>query len=459
MILKYNFANWGKIMSSARKLALKAIYRINEEGAFSNLILNELLNNSDLDQRDKSLVTQLVYGSIRHRNSLDWVINHFSNRKVKKMTPWVRNALRLGVYQIDHLDKIPAPVAANETVEVAKEYCNRGAVKFINGNLRNIAQNIASVEYPDKEKDPVQYIRYRYSYPQWIVQRWVKRYGREKTIEICQHLNEIPPTVIRTNTLKVTRSQLLSDLEKEGAEAEEITRVKEAVDLINYDSISSLDSFQQGKFIVQGLSSMLVAHVLEPTADDLVVDLCAAPGGKSTHFAQLMNNQGQINAVDLYQQKLDLIQENCDRLGIENIETYCGDGREINFDQQADKILVDAPCSGLGIIGKKPEIRWQKKPQDLKQLQELQLELLTNAAGLLSSGGELVYSTCTFTPEENQSVIEQFLDQFPEFSIVDLEAEAKKYQLTDYLDNGMLKILPDNNFLEGFFITKLVKTS
>ncbi|MBM7555512.1 16S rRNA (cytosine(967)-C(5))-methyltransferase RsmB [Halanaerobacter jeridensis] len=446
-------------MSNARELALKAIYRINEEGAFSNLVLNELLNKSNLDQRDKALTTQLVYGSIRYRNSLDWVINHFSTRKVKKMTPWVRNALRLGVYQIDYLDKIPAPVAANETVEVAKEYCNRGAVKFINGNLRNIAQNIDSVEYPDLEENPVQHIRHCYSYPQWIVQRWVKRYGREETIEICQNLNQIPPTVVRTNTLKLTREELISNLEQEGAEAEAITKVGEAVNLSNYNSIASLKSFQRGEFFVQGLSSMLVAHVLEPTAHDLVIDLCAAPGGKSTHFAQVMNNQGQINAVDLHQQKLDLIQENCDRLGIENIDTYCGDGREITFEQQANKILVDAPCSGLGIIGKKPEIRWQKKPQDLQQLQELQLELLTNAAGLLQDGGELVYSTCTFTPEENQAVIEKFLAEFPQFSLVDLETEAQNLELTDYLNDGMIQILPDNKFLEGFFIAKLVKIS
>lgn len=446
-------------MSNARSLALKAIYRINEEGAFSNLVLNELLNKSDLDQRDKSLATQLVYGSTRQRNSLDWVINHFANRKVKKMTPWVRNALRLGVYQIDYLDKIPAPVAANETVEVAKEYCNRGAVKFINGNLRNIAQNIESVQYPDLEESPVQYIRHYYSYPQWLVQRWVKRYGVEKTIDICQQLNKIPPTVIRTNTLKLTPAQLVEHLKEEGAEVESITRVEEAVNLIDYSSITSLDSFQKGEFFVQGLTSMLVGHILNPNREDVVVDLCAAPGGKSTHLAQLMNNQGQINAVDLHEHKLDLIAENCQRLGIENIKTYCSDGREVDFSEQADKILVDAPCSGLGIIAKKPEIRWQKKPQDLDKLQELQLELLDNAAQLLKDDGQLVYSTCTFTPEENKEVIEKFLAQHPEFSAINLEPQAKDLALEDYLQDGMLQILPDNNLLEGFFIAKLVKIS
>lgn len=444
-------------MSNARDIALQAIYRVNEEGAFSNLVLNELLNKSNLDQRDKSLATQLIYGSIRHRNSIDWVINHFSNRQVKKMTPWVRNALRLGVYQIDYLDKIPAPVAANETVEVAKEYCNRGAVKFINGNLRNIAKNIASVEYPDREEQPVQHIRQRYSFPQWIVQRWVKRYGAEQTIEICQQLNKIPPTVIRTNTLHLTRQQLLENLSQEKAEAEVISILDEAVNLINYSSIANLDSFQRGEFFVQGLSSMLVAPILNPAPDDVVIDLCAAPGGKTTHCAQLMENQGLIKAVDIHEQKLDLIQENCQRLSIDNIETYCADGREIEFEDKADKILIDAPCSGLGIIAKKPEIRWQKKPQDLQQLQELQLELLSNAAGLLATGGELIYSTCTFTAEENETVINKFLAENNQFALVDLKDEADDLGVTDYLTDGMLKILPDNDLLEGFFIAKLVK--
>ncbi|MGM0501579.1 MAG: 16S rRNA (cytosine(967)-C(5))-methyltransferase RsmB [Bacillota bacterium] len=446
-------------MTTARKLALEAIYRINEENAFSNLVLNELLNKSNLEQRDKALVTQLVYGSVRWRNSLDWIINHFANRKVKKMTPWVRNALRLGVYQIKYLDKIPGPIAANETVETAKKHCNRGAVKFINGNLRNIVNNIDSVEYPNKEKKPVQYIRYRYSQPQWLVQRWVKRYGVEETITICKNLNQIPATVIRTNTLKLTREELITNLEDEGAEAEAIAGLKEAVNLKKYSSIPNLASFQSGEFFVQGLSSMLVAPILNPQQDDTVVDLCSAPGGKATHCAQKMNNQGCIKAVDIHQHKLDLIQENCQRLGINNIEIYCQDGRDINFDTAVDKILVDAPCSGLGIMAKKPEIRWQKKPQDLKKLQELQLELLTNAAGILSEDGELIYSTCTFTPEENQEVINQFLERFTNFSVIDLEVTAQDLGVSEYLTDGMLEIIPDDELLEGFFIAKLVKKS
>ncbi|AGB40851.1 ribosomal RNA small subunit methyltransferase RsmB/transcription antitermination factor NusB [Halobacteroides halobius DSM 5150] len=444
-------------MKRARSVALQGIYRINEEEAYSNLVVNKLLQESNLDKRDRSLATQLIYGVTRWRNSLDWVINQFANRKVKKMTPWVRNALRLGVYQINYLDRIPNPVACNETVEVAKAHCNRGAIKFINGILRNIIRNLAEITYPSLEEDPVQYIRYKYSQPQWLVQRWRKYFGTEKTIKICQTLNQIPPMIIRTNTLKLDSEQLISKLEEEGISAKEVSQVKEAVNLLDYPAIASIDSFQAGNFIVQGLSSMLVAHLLKPQEDDLVVDLCSAPGGKTTHLAQVMENRGQINAVELHKAKVNLIKENCQRLGINNVEFYCDDGREISFTQQADKILVDAPCSGLGIMAKKPEIRWHKKPQDLKELQQLQLELLNNAASFLKPGGELLYTVCTFTFEETEAVVKKFMNDNPDFSIVDLKSQAVTYGLEDYYQTGYLKIVPDTSSWEGFFIAKLTK--
>ncbi|MCK8817818.1 16S rRNA (cytosine(967)-C(5))-methyltransferase RsmB [Natroniella sulfidigena] len=444
-------------MNNARQLALQAIYRINEEEGYSNLVVNNLLNQSQLDKRDRSLATQLIYGTIRMRNSLDWIINQVANRKVKEMTPWVRNALRLGVYQIKFLDRIPAPAACNETVEVAKGHCNRGAVKFINGVLRNIIRKLDEIDYPDLQQQPVQHIRYKYSQPQWLVERWVKRFGKEKTIKICKSLNQVPPTVVRTNTLQVTREELLADLAAEGACAEEIDLLPEAVELTDYSAMERLTTFQEGKFQVQGFSSMLVSHVLAPTEDNLVVDLCGAPGGKATHLAQLMNNQGKVYAIDIHQHKLELIEENCERLGINNIETIRQDGREVSFKEEVDQVLIDAPCSGLGIMAKKPEIRWQKKPQDLKELQQLQLELLANAAKFLKVGGELVYSTCTFTEQENQEVIAKFLEEFTSFSVFDLTEQMVELGLEDYLSDGYLQLLPDQELLEGFFIAKLVK--
>ncbi len=443
-------------METARDIALRGIYQVNEEDAYSNLVVNRLLNQSSLDKRDRSLATHLIYGIIRRKNTLDWVINKFASRKIKKMTPWVRNALRLGVYQMYFLDKIPAPVAVNETVETAKKKCNRGAVKFINGVLRNINRKLDSINYPNLEKDPVQHIRYKYSQPQWLVEQWVKRYGVEKTVIIAERLNQIPPTTIRSNALKLSRQELLEELNEEGAKAAAIEMVPAAINLIKFPSIERLNTFQEGKWQVQGLSSMLVGHILKPEESDRIVDLCSAPGGKTTHLSELMEDKGQIHAVDVHQHKLDLIEENCQRLGITNVKTYCADGREIKFDG-VDKVLVDAPCSGLGIMAKKPEIRWQKKPQDLKELQELQLELLTNAAQMINSNGQVIYSTCTFTPEENQEVIKSFLEGTSNFTLVDLSPEAEELGLSDYLDQGMLQLIPDQELIEGFFIAKLIK--
>jgi len=446
-------------MKNARVIALEGIYKINEENGFSNLVVNSLLNRSNLDKRDRSLATQLIYGVIRRRNTLDWIINKFASRKINKMTPWVRNSLRLGVYQVYYLDKIPAPVAVNETVEVAKSKCNRGAIKFINGVLRNIIRSLDKIVYPKLEKDSVQHIRYKYSQPQWLVERWVKNYGVDKAIKIAKTLNKVPATVIRTNTLKADREALIQKLSDAEVDAEPIALVPEAINLLKYPSIDRLKSFEYGEFQVQGLASMLVAHILSPEADDRIVDLCSAPGGKTTHLSQLMDNSGQVYAVDVHQHKLDLIHENCNRLGINNVETICSDGREVSFAEKIDKVLVDAPCSGLGIMAKKPEIRWQKKPQDLLELEKLQAELLDNGAKMLKDNGVLVYSTCTFTAEENIEIIKEFLKKHDDFKLVDLRKEAESFGLTDYLQEGALQLLPDQDLIEGFFIAKMLKSS
>ncbi len=441
---------------SARNLALKAIYRTNEENAFSNLIIDNLLTAADLDRRDRRLVTHLVYGSLRWRNSLDWIINQVADRKVTNMTPWVRNALRLGVYQLEYLDRIPARAACNETVEAVKKHSNRGAVKYVNAVLRNIVRRLEEIEYPDYEKNPVQHLRYQYSQPQWLIERWRRHYGAEITKEICSTLNQIPLVVGRTNTLQVTREQLITNLAQEGVTADRLKLIPEAVKLIDFSAIRELSSFQQGQFMVQGLSSMLAAPLLAPAPGETVVDLCSAPGGKTTHLAQLMKNQGQVHAVDKSQAKLDLVAENCRRLGVENVSTHCQDGRTVSLTEPVDKVLVDAPCSGLGIMANKPEIKWQKSPQNIEELADLQVELLANGLSLLPAGGELLYTVCTFTPEETEQVIER-LHGLQEFSLADLSSIAAEYGLTEFTTGKTIKILPVTGQWEGFFMCKLIK--
>lgn len=444
------------LQKNARQVAIECIYRINEAGGYSNLILDNLLQKYEVTSRDKALATELVYGSLRMRNNLDWILNQFANRKVEEMDDWTRNLLRLGLYQIKFLDGIPEPVACNETVELTKEYHHKGAAKFVNGILRNIIRNLDNIDFPPKKDNPVQHIRYKYSFPQWIVQTWVKRYGTAKTIEICRAFNQVPGKFIRQNRLKIEAEELKKELTAAGIGVEAIDKIPQALKINNCSSLSQLDGFQTGFFQIQGLSSILVGHILGPQPEERVLDLCSAPGGKTTHLAELMDNRGEIVANELQENKLNLIQENCNRLGIEIVNTQVGDGREVEFDQSFDRILIDAPCSGLGMITKKPEIKWRKKPQDIQALSELQLELLQNASRFLEVGGELVYSTCTITRSENLDVIEKFLAQNKEFELINLSSRAKEFGIeAEFIQSGTIRLLPTWQAQEGFFIAKL----
>ena len=448
------------MQKNARQLAVEVIYRVNEEGGYSNLTLNQLIRKYDITDRDKALATQLVYGSLRMRNSLDWLINQVANRKVQKMDGWTRNILRLGLYQIQFLDGIPDAVACNETVELAKEYKHPGVAKFVNGVLRNILRRLDSLQMPSIEDDPVQHIRYKYSFPQWLVERWVKRYGVKATIEICQTFNQIPDTVIRRNPLKTSKSDLEDSLSKNNIEVKEINNFPQAFKINNYSSLYNLDTFQSGYFQIQGLASIMTGHIVAPKPGERVLDLCSAPGGKTTHLAELMDNQGEIIANELHEHKLSLIEENCKRLGVKIVNVKIGDGRKVEFTDSFDRILIDAPCSGLGMIAKKPEIKWQKKPQDIKQLKDIQLELLTAGSGFLKEGGELVYSTCTITEAENIEVVKEFVSNNLNFELVNLKSQAKEFGIdSEFINEGTIQLLPTWQENEGYFIAKLRRIS
>ncbi|ADL12947.1 16S rRNA (cytosine(967)-C(5))-methyltransferase RsmB [Acetohalobium arabaticum] len=443
---------------NGRQTAVEAVYRVNEEGAYSNLILNHLFKKYNLADQDRGLATELIYGSLRMRNHLDWILNQFADRRVNKMDKWTRNILRLGLYQIRFLDSIPDAVACNETVELAKDYQHSGAAGFVNGILRSILRSLDEIEFPQLKSNPVQHIRYKYSFPQWMVETWVKRYGVELTVDICSAFNQIPSKIIRQNRLKVTAEELQADLASVGIETEAISEIPQAFRVTNSSSLFQSNSFTAGYFQIQGLASIIAGHIMNPQPKDIVLDLCSAPGGKTTHLAELMANQGEIVANDLHEDKLELIERNCNRLGIRIVRTRAGDGRSLKFEKKFDRILVDAPCSGLGMIAKKPEIKWQKKPQDIDSLAELQLELLNNAGRFLKPKGELVYSTCTITHQENLEVINKFLAQNSDFELVDLSSWADKLGISsEFILEGSIQLLPTWQTNEGFFIAKLKK--
>ncbi len=443
----------------SRELALQILFQVNEEGAYANLALDKALFPCTwLDPRDRGLITEIVYGSVKSRGKLDFVLNQFASTKVDKMDQWTRNILRMALYQILFLDKIPDSAAVNEAVKLAKHY---GHVdKFVNGVLRNILRNMDNIQWPDKAKNPVQYLMVEYSFPQWMVERFIKQYGVEKAEQLCDWYN-MPSTMwIRTNTLKTTRAELKKQLEDVGLHVTESRHTPEGLRIDDAVNLHQLKAFQQGLFTVQDESSMLVALAAEPMAGQRVLDVCSAPGGKTTHMAQLMKNKGKIYACDIHQHRLDLIDENCKRLGITNVELVQQDGTKLTKRWDAakepfDVVLCDVPCSGLGVLGRRADARWAKESEDIAGLCKIQRKILDEAAQLVVPGGTLIYSTCTIAPEENQQMVEQFLSAHPEYELDETLTDC--WLNVDKGEVGYVQFLPFEDNMDGFFIARMMR--
>lgn len=441
-----------------REIALKTIYEINEKGAYSNIALSKQLESNTLKDVDRAFVTDLVYGTIKWKLTIDYIISKFSSTKLKKISPWILNLLRLGVYQILYMDRIPESAACNESVKLSKKYGHAASSGFVNGVLRNIARKKDSISYPDKQKDPVLYLSVRYSHPDWLVNEWINNFGVEFTESLLISNNEVPDFTIRVNTLKTTKEELISNFRKSGLEASEGRAVDEALVLKNPGSFLKLDVYKAGHFQVQDESSMLSSKILDPKPGELVIDVCSAPGGKTTHMAQLMNNKGSIIARDIHEHKINLIDEASERLGISIVKAQVYDALMVDESlvEKADRVLVDAPCTGYGIIRKKPDIKWSRTMSDLKEITELQLKILSAASKYVKPGGFIVYSTCTIGKEENRDLVERFLTDNKEFDFYGF-TELLPEVLREYSGNGYIEIYPNINKIDGFFIAKMRK--
>ncbi|QEK11999.1 16S rRNA (cytosine(967)-C(5))-methyltransferase RsmB [Crassaminicella thermophila] len=440
---------------NARKYALNILTDIEENNAFSNIAINKHLRGEKLSPIDRRLTTEIVYGVLENKIYLDFIISKLSKVKMKRINIRVLNILRIGLYQIIYLDKIPEFAAVNESVKLVKkvEYKASG---FVNGILRSFLRNKNNIKVPSLEEDKVTHLSITYSHPKWMVKKWLKEFGQDFTMRLLKANNETPRLSIRTNTLKISKKQLIGKLLNDGIEVYEDTYVDEALYIRNLTNIEELELYKKGYFQIQDESSMFVAHVLDPKPDEFVIDVCAAPGGKTTHMAQLMQNKGQILARDIYKHKLKLIKSNALRLGITNIKTEVFNAKEIdpNLLEKADKVLVDAPCSGLGIIRRKPELKYNKRPDDTKEITKLQLEILMNASKYVKKDGILVYSTCTIEKEENIGIIERFMKNNSNFEILDindsLPLKLRRKEKT-------LQLYPHIHGTDGFFICKLKK--
>lgn len=426
---------------STRELSLQMLIEINEKGQFSHIVLKGVLDKYQyLPKKERAFITRLTDGTMEHLIELDYIIDLFSKTKTKKMKPLIRNLMRMSVYQIKYMDSVPDAAVCNEAVKLAKKHKFGQLSGFVNGVLRNIARNINDIKYPDVKKEFNKYLSVRYSMPEWIVRKFIKDYGNEKTQEILAAFQSGNSISIRVNTAKCTPSELKDILCDEGVCVEEIEGLNYAFVISGFDYLNSLESFRNGLFYVQDVSSMMVAEYAKPEHGDHVIDVCAAPGGKSTHIAELLNGSGFVEARDLTDYKVSLIEENIKRHGLSNMRAVCMDATV--FDEasveKADILICDLPCSGLGVLGRKKDIRYKMTEQSLDGLAELQKEILDTVHTYVRKGKKLIYSTCTMNPAENEENVRWFINRYPEF-----ELETSKQMFPKEIGN------------DGFFIAVL----
>ena len=454
----------GKI--TARSVAMKVLMRVEGGDAFADIVLGKEIGS--LEGPDRALATELVYGVLRWREKVDWIIGSFSKVRIKKMEHAVLTALRLGVYQLLFLRGVPARAAVNETVELVKGE-GRKTAGFVNAVLRMVDRDRHAVVFPVLKREPVKYISVVFSHPQWIVKRWIERLGLKEALALCQANLLVPPTTVRANTLRNTREELAGLLTDEGYSVKE-TQFSPYGLVVEKggEGLPPISTLRDGRFYIQDEGSQLVSLLVAPKAGETVLDACAAPGGKATQMAEMMGNSGRVIAMDRRRGRLMPVVETARRLGIDIIETVEGDSTtDLDFqlslfpdvanisDGGFDAVLVDAPCTGLGVVGRNPDIKYKRVEADIERLAETQSRLLHNLAGYVRPGGRLVYSVCTFEEEETDGVIEEFLEKHGDFEVEDASKFIPEGPGVVVGEDGFLRTFPHTHSMDGFFAARL----
>lgn len=401
-----------------REAAFLALMKFERDKTYINAALNEIFIKYDLIELERSFATELAYGCLKNRLLLDHIISRFSKIRIKKMSAQVRIILELGAFQIIKLDRVPDSAACDESVKLARKFAVRSR-GFVNGVLRSLCRGKDEVEYPQPSDGEAEYLSVMLSYPRWIVDRIINDYGRETCEMILAAANSVYPPFIRQNSLKSTYD-FVAALKADCIDAEPDREIEGCYKVHGSLNISGSDTYKNGLFTIQNRSSQLAAITLDPKPGMLVVDMCAAPGGKTTHIAELMKNHGEIHAFDIHKHKIDLINSAAKRLGISIISAEARDARipVTGLISKADRVLLDAPCSGLGVMHSKPDIRWTRQESNISELTEIQRSLLDTAAEYVKQGGFLVYSTCTLLKDENERQTENFISRRMDFALV-----------------------------------------
>ena len=404
-------------MQSAREIVLKGLYNFENEGAYSNKVLNDVLGDKELLDIDRAFATELFLGVVKNRLRLDYIIKAFSKIRLKKLSPWVHQLLRMGIYQIIFMDNIPDSAACNESVKLGTKYANSGAKNFLNGVLRSVAREKDNIKYPNDKRE---WLSVFYSCPQWITDKLCNQYGEETCEKILKESHKPHRVSIRVNNLKTTGEELVKILSQEGIDGEIDPENPRCLHINGAISIDKSKAYKDGLYTIQNTSSMKAVETIMPKAEERVLDMCAAPGGKTTYMAELMGNKGEICAFDIHEHKIKLIEKSAERLGISIIKAAVGNGQEYKeeLNGKFHRVLADVPCSGIGVIHKKPDIKWNRKEEDIEELCKIQKKILENAGKYVMDGGVLVYSTCTIFKEENRDMVDEFLKKNKEFSLV-----------------------------------------
>lgn len=440
-------------MNNARKTAVKILGEVFNKNAYSNIVLGRELNKSELNDKDKGLVTEIVYGTIKYKYTIDTILNYFIKSNLEKLETDILNILRISVYQMLYLDKIPEFAVVNEAVELTKRRSPKAA-KLVNGVLRNYLRNKDTIYYNKDSR--LEELSYKYSFPKWMVKLFLESYSVDEAEKILSGLNMVPAVTVRVNSLRIDYEEAWKSLMDAGYDIEEGKVCPEAIQIIKGRNIEDNPLFKSGLITVQDESAMMVAPTMDLEENMTVLDMCSAPGGKACHAAEIMNNTGKILAFDIHENKLSLIKDNANRLGIKNIKCSVLDAGKYSDDYKeiADRVLIDVPCSGIGIIRKKPEIKWTKDKESIRGLVKIQRNIMLNAAKYVKRGGKLIYSTCTLSKEENEENIRWFLKKCPDFKVEPIYFGNLDNLI--YHKEGVVTILPNKN-MDGFFIAKMIK--
>lgn len=441
---------------NTREIVLDMLIEVLEGDKYSHTILKSTLKRyQHLEKQDRAFISRTFTGTVKIYLTLDYVINQFSSLPVRKMKPLIRNLLRMSVYQLLYMDKVPESAVCNEAVKLAKKRSFTKLSGFINGVLRNIARNKDNILYPDKSTDPIKYLEISYSVPEWFVKRLLSQYDFEIVEKLLDASLKEKEITIRCNQSKLTPSELKDLLEKEGVIVTDSEYLDYAFKIKDYDSLDRLETFNQGYFTVQDISSMLVCEASGITEQDLVVDVCAAPGGKALHAAE---KAASVSARDLTDYKISLINQNIERLGFTNLTTKVWDATKTDEEivNRADIVIADLPCSGMGVIGKKPDIKYKLKSDQLEELAQLQRNILGIVQRYVKEGGTLIYSTCTINSQENEENRDWFLKNF-DFVPESLDPYLPKQLIGETTKEGYLQLLQGVHNTDGFFLARFRK--